>query len=126
MVTDFHFSESQPNEDVYMDSSEPKKRFGNSRVIALTRSEWERDLETNVELGLATPGETYEEYLDDLRKDFGWVCVPSDPSISSPQERYERLSPEGKKEVLADLKEHSEVLGHQRKLHGKPITDKVQ
>ena len=32
-------------------------------IVPLSREEWERELDHNVELGLAEPGETYEHCL---------------------------------------------------------------
>jgi hypothetical protein len=36
---------------------------GFSFVVPVSREEWERDLERSVKMGLAFPGETYEQYL---------------------------------------------------------------
>lgn len=52
------------------------KRFPQSFVVALSREEWERNLEQNIELGICTPGETYEGYLTALAEDFEFVCNP--------------------------------------------------
>ncbi len=54
----------------------PKKRFGDSFVVPLSRTEWEEERERDVALGLANPDETYEDYLDGLRRDFLSVCFP--------------------------------------------------
>jgi len=43
-------------------------------IVPLSREEWERELDHNVELGLAEPGETYEQYIGKLGRDF-IVCL---------------------------------------------------
>lgn len=53
---------------------------GISFVVPVSHEEWERDLERSIELGLAFPGETYEQYLDSIRRDPRFVlCMPLDP-----------------------------------------------
>ena len=58
-------------------NAKPKRRAGCS-VSALSREEWYSGLEESVALGLAKPGETYEEYLQGLYDDFDSVYVPPD------------------------------------------------
>ena len=66
-----------------MSKSEPKLRpCPNSFAVPLSREEWERDFDLYVELGLAKPGETYEEYLRALSRDF-IVCMPPPRGMSN-------------------------------------------
>jgi hypothetical protein len=51
--------------------NEPKKRFPDSFVAALSREEWEQDHRAGLD-----PNETYEAYLDALRRDYFSVSVP--------------------------------------------------
>jgi hypothetical protein len=61
---------------------EPK---GISFVSALSREEWEEGLEFSIEMGLAKPGETYEDYLNAIRRDPRFiVCGPHDLSNEKP------------------------------------------
>ena len=59
-----------------MSESEPKpqpkiKGF----LVALTRKDWEQEV---LQLGLAKPGETYEDYIRGIADD-GWIaCMPGD------------------------------------------------
>lgn len=46
-------------------------------VVAIPRDQWDREYEQNIELGLVKPGETYDDYIKALGRDFGWVCKPS-------------------------------------------------
>jgi len=55
---------------------ESKKRYAGSRIVALTREEWEQDFHAEVRDGYMRPGLTYEGYLESLRRDFDWFCVP--------------------------------------------------
>ena len=57
---------------------EPK---GISFISALSRKEWEESLEASIEMGLAQPGDTYEDYLNAIRSDPRFVvCGPHDLS----------------------------------------------
>jgi hypothetical protein len=52
---------------------------GISFISALSREEWEEGLESSIKMGLAQPGETYEDYLDAIRRDPRFVvCGPHD------------------------------------------------
>jgi hypothetical protein len=52
---------------------------GISFVVPLSREEWGENLERSIEIGLAQPGETYEQYLDSIRRDPRYVlCTPHD------------------------------------------------
>jgi hypothetical protein len=52
---------------------------GTSFLIPVSRKEWEEELERSIEIGLAFPGETYEQYLDSVRRDPRFVlCMPHD------------------------------------------------
>jgi hypothetical protein len=55
------------------DEAEP--RYPNSFVVAVSREQWERDFDQNVEIGLAKPGETYSDYIRSLHRIFGFVCM---------------------------------------------------
>ncbi len=46
---------------------------GISFVSALSREEWEEGLEQSIEMGLAKPGETYEDYLNAIRSDSRFI-----------------------------------------------------
>ena len=63
-----------------MTQAEPKPNWKpKGFLVALTRKEWEDELEHNLEVGLAKPGETYEDYLRGISDD-GWICcTPGDP-----------------------------------------------
>jgi hypothetical protein len=52
-----------PDEPLYRDN-----------LIAIPQDEWERELEQNIELGLASPGETYRDYIAKLHHMFDSFC----------------------------------------------------
>jgi hypothetical protein len=45
-----------------------RKPGGDMRVAALSRKDWERELPQLIRLRLVKTGETYEQYLETLRK----------------------------------------------------------
>ena len=57
-----------------MSDAEPKP-IPNSFAVPISREEWKRDLDLHVKMGLAKPGETYEDYIRELARDF-IVCLP--------------------------------------------------
>jgi hypothetical protein len=43
-----------------------KTKFSYTHIVPLTRELWYERLEKNIKVGLAWPGETYEEYLHEV------------------------------------------------------------
>jgi hypothetical protein len=64
-----------PNDlNQHLNLSQAQHESPNSFIAPVTRAEWEQELESSVEMGIAKPGETYEEYLASLRKRGFIVC----------------------------------------------------
>jgi len=59
---------------IVMNESDDPIRQLKGFLIPVSREEWYRELDHSVEIGLAEPGETYEEYLRKASRD--WiVCL---------------------------------------------------
>lgn len=58
----------------HLNLSQAQDESPNSCIAPVTRAEWEQELENSVEMGIAKPGETYEEHLASLRKRGFIVC----------------------------------------------------